>query len=63
MGTIYVYIMNRKFKSLEIKNEVKNNMTTIGNLFNVKAKTIYETSVKTITKRKSDVIPEDEEDK
>ena len=52
----------KAIKTLEIKNEVKNKMNIIGNIFNVKAKTIYDQSIKKITKRKSDNLPEEEED-
>ena len=36
-------------------------MNEIGNIFNIKAKTIYENSIKKITKRKYDILPEEED--
>ena len=60
-NTKHSCIYNEKaVKTLEIKNEVKNKMNIIGNIFNVKAKTIYEQSIKKITKRKSDNLPEED---
>jgi hypothetical protein len=46
-NTKYSWIYDEKaIKSLELKNEVKNKMKDIGNLFNVKAKTIYINTIK-----------------
>ena len=56
----YIYI-EKVIKNLWIKNEVKNKMNVIGKLINIKAKTIYENSIKKQEKRKSDVVAEEED--